>query len=249
MIRFQISGRAVLFIDTDSKVALSIRQDEQKNIDIHMINISERLDSKYYNHGNDFVISKRENKIIYELLDNLYKAYLENIIKNPSRYVIKLDGEELIYYKLFKTVSANKRELLCPSDLEPIYSGSALGLIKYDDDNFILRYHRSLNKSYNTKVILRKNDSRFPELYMLYNNLYEKLMSMNVKVEQTINDRDIDDIVKSMYDIFSNIEKNNDSQRNNKDIKNEVSNLRKLLRELEILIYDKTNNRSNERQR
>ena len=46
-----------------------------------MINISERLDSKYYNHGNDFVISKRENKIIYELLDNLYKAYLENIIK------------------------------------------------------------------------------------------------------------------------------------------------------------------------
>lgn len=248
MIRFQISGRAVLFIDTDSKVALSIRQDEQENIDIHMINISERLDSNYYNYGNDFLISKRENKIIYELFDSLYKAYLENIIKNPSRYVIKLN-EEPTFYKLIKTVSANKKELLCPSDLEPIYFASALGLIKYDNENYILRYHRSLKKSYNTKVILRKNDSRFPELYMLYNNLYNILMSLNIKNEQTINDKDIDDIVKSMYEIFSNIEKNNESHQNNKEIKNEVSNLRKLLRELEILIYDKTNNRSNERQR
>lgn len=243
MVRFEKTNNQIILNDSDNKIFFVMKKDSNQNINIYLINIIERLDANFCRYANDFVISKRENKIFYSLLEELYHSFIGKINENPKRYNIKVDNDLEHNYSLYRTVSGDKKEVRYPSDSELPNLAASIGLIKYDAENYIFRFHHSFKKTYNSKVVLKKDGSRFPELYELYDNLYEKLMKVNTNNEQSINGNDIDSLIKSMYETFTNLEKSNSRFSNDSSVLNDISNLRTKLRQLELLIYAKTNDK------
>lgn len=181
MIKCEKDNNSFKIRNLANKLTLFIKKDEWQNINIELINESKEFNPNYFRYAYDFLISQKNNNDVFQQLNALYDAFMKNVEINPRRYKVKIDDEPNYYY-LVRKVSGNKIELLYPSDKGSINYVPSLGLIKYDDDNFIIiRFHRSLNKLNENNIIYNNHGSRFPELYDLYNKLFENLINENQK--------------------------------------------------------------------
>lgn len=175
-IRLGKLDNGVALFDFVDGTKVIIKTDNNGNIVINFN--TKKYDKKHTKckwYSKDFLINRSENGIVFKELNVLYSNYLEVIKTDLQRYTLKENNEVKQKYSLCNTVCGDKIELLYHSDEGTIGKTSAIGIIKYDKNNYILRFHRSIKEPENQTVLIKNKDSKYPELFWLYNNFLNKI--------------------------------------------------------------------------
>ena len=167
---FSFADMTKIIMETDDKGDITITFDTEKYDENHC--------SNWY--SKDFLINRKQNINICKELDLLYYNYLSIISANLKGYNIKFNNEVKQSYSLCRTVSGDKLEIMYPSEDSSIKWASALGIIKYDKNNYVLRFHRSMIEPKKQTVLIKNKESRYPELYWLYNSFVRKISKLPI---------------------------------------------------------------------